>query len=226
MANATPHSGEAYDKEVRKTIPFYDCFLQETLDLVKACQPECSTWLDTGAGTGSLVEAALPRFPKTQFFLADPSEEMLREARAKLGHHSQCRILPAGSSGQLPALADLPALDVVTAIQCHHYSGPEGRQAAVQACHQILKPGGLFVTFENIRPLSEQGITIGLDRWITFQRLQGRSESVCEDHRQRFGKKYFPITVPEHLALMSALEFRVVELFWYSRMQAGFYALK
>ena len=41
-------------------------------------------WLDTGCGTGSLVEQAFDIFKETTFILADPSPEMINEAKNKL----------------------------------------------------------------------------------------------------------------------------------------------
>jgi tRNA (cmo5U34)-methyltransferase len=67
---------------------------------------------------------------------------------------------------------------------------------------------------------------LGLERWRKFQVSQGRSTGVVQKHLERFGKAYFPITVSEHLDLLKKCGFGVVELFWYSQMQAGFYAIK
>jgi hypothetical protein len=97
--------------------------------------------LDTGCGTGYLVELALPVFPQTRFILADPAQAML-------------------------------------------------------------------------------------ERWGRFQVRAGRSPAVVESHVQRFGSGYFPITVDEHLRLLTETGFRIVELCWFSHMQAGFYGIK
>jgi len=83
--NATAHPAHQYDAGVRKVIPFYDTIRSETLDLVRTIAGEPALWVDTGAGTGALVELALAAFPRTQFVLADPSEAMLGQARLRLG---------------------------------------------------------------------------------------------------------------------------------------------
>jgi len=70
--------------EIRKTLPYYDCFHAETISLIKAVHIEPEVWLDTGCGTGSLVEKAIPVFKDTYFILSDPSVEMLSVARGKL----------------------------------------------------------------------------------------------------------------------------------------------
>jgi len=115
---------------------------------------------------------------------------------------------------------------VISAIQCHHYGGEAVRRRATAVCHELLEPGGLYVTFENIRPDTAQGVKVSLDRWLRFQREAGRTPQAVEDHRSRFDRNYFPITVAEHLQLLRATGFTVVEIFWLSQMQAGFYAVK
>jgi tRNA (cmo5U34)-methyltransferase len=68
--NASAHPADRYDAEVRKVIPFYDTIQSETLDLVRFIAGEPARWVDTGTGTGALVERALVVFPRTQFVLA------------------------------------------------------------------------------------------------------------------------------------------------------------
>ena len=116
--------------------------------------------------------------------------------------------------------------DVITAIQCHHYLSREDRTKASKVCYDLLSEGGVYITFENTRPLTEEGITIGKRYWRNFQLSSGRSEEEVEKHLERFDTEYFPITVEEHLKLLRETGFRTVELFWYSYMQAGFYCIK
>lgn len=65
-----------------------------------------------------------------------------------------------------------------------------------------------------------------LDRWMNFQLLEGRSKRVVSEHRKRFGVKYFPIKISEHLELLNSIGFKIVELFWLSYLQAGFFCIK
>jgi tRNA (cmo5U34)-methyltransferase len=225
--NSTPHSASDYDREILKTVPFYHFFHTETIDLVRKLLPDVSVWLDTGCGTGYLAEHALPLFPKTHFLLADPAQPMLEQARARLAHAPSTRIKFIGAfpSEELAGVvAETP--QVITAIQSHHYGGDSVRKRATDSCFRLLHKGGLYVTFENFRPETAQGIKTGLDRWCDFQVEAGRSEKAAEEHRARFEKNYFPITIAEHLKLLRATGFSAVEIFWVSHMQAGFYAIK
>jgi len=226
--NATPHDASDYNRAIRQTIPYYDAIQRETIDLVRAVKPDVTCWLDTGCGTGYLVELALPLFPATRFLLTDPSEAMLREAGRRFGNTSSDRValLPAAGTEDLTAL-DLGAKpEVVTAILSHHYLSASGRERAVRSCRQVMEDGGLFIAFENIDfglPTSNE---IALDRWCKHQAEQGRAQEAVELHRKRFKTRYFPITIDEHLNLLRTTGFHDAGMFWLSCMQAGFFAIR
>ena len=225
--NTTPYRASEYDRNVRATIPFYELFHDETIDLVKSLKPEPKIWLDTGCGTGYLAERAFPHFPDTAFILADPSEAMLDEARKRLQGIQTNRfefMNPVDTEGLQYNLRSKP--EIITAIMCHHYMKPNKRQDATQVCFDVLASEGIYISFENIRPHSEQAMEPILKRWKTFQRSRGRTASVVEEHGKRFGNAYFPITVREHLELLKRCGFKIADLFWYSHMQAGFFAIK
>jgi len=223
--NATPYLSADYDAQVRGTIPYYDSFHQETINLVRASHSSPALWLDTGCGTGTLASIALKAFPEVRFMLADPSVEMLGQARKKLAGYPQERVTfldPVPT--QEINISESP--DVITAIQSHHYFSEAGRAKACARCYDLLSPGGIYITFENIRPLTERGTEIGKECWKNFQLSQGRTLEDVNRHIERFDKEFFPITAEEHLSLLRDCGFEAVELLWYSYMQAGFYAVK
>ena len=226
--NTSAHPAAQYDAEVRKVIPFYDEIQTETLDLVRSIAGEPAVWVDTGAGTGALVERALPLFPRTRFAVADPSEAMLGQARRRLGGLPAERVRflePTGSDGLSRVTPALRA-QVVTAILCHHYLEPEARRAAVRACFEVLEPGGVLVVFENVESESPRGRELGLRRWGEYQVRQGRAPAAVEQHLARFGAELKPVRIAEHLALLRETGFGVAEVLWRAYLQAGFYAVK
>jgi tRNA (cmo5U34)-methyltransferase len=222
--NTSSHNADEYDRQIRRIIPHYDDIHEEILNFVKVQFPNPETWLDTGCGTGSFIRNAQDRFPDTEFFIADPSESMLKKAGQNL---EGCRYSLIGRCGT----ADIPAItgrrfDVITALQCHHYLTREGRDDATRACYSLLNDGGFFVTSENIRPFSEEGITRSLAAWSAFQRQAGRDENEVRDHIARFDREYFPITVTEHLQSFRDAAFPVAEILWVSGMQGVFWCRK
>ena len=180
-------------------------------------------WVDVGGGTGTLLEKAYDLFPTTRFFLADPSAAMLAIAAEKLRGKDRAHV-GAGSTAE--ALRFPEPADVVTAIQSLHYLDAEGRRASVQNCYRQMKDGGVFITFENTRPLTEKGTEIGKEYWRRYEVGAGKTEESARKHVERFGVEFFPITIEEHLELLRGVGFGVVEVLWYSCVQAGFYCIK
>lgn len=223
--NSTSHIADEYDGKINQTIPYYEMFHKETINTVKVHNSNLAAWLDAGCGTGTLVLNAIPMFPQTRFALADPSPQMLAIAREKLAQVNQANIdyLEAGTQD-----LDLPGegFDVITTIQSNHYFDKATREKAILNCYRMLKPGGIYITFENIRPITDVGISLGLKRWQEFQMLGGKSTEEARAHVGRFDKEFFPITIEQHLELLRGSGFTVVEVLWASYLQAGFYAIK
>jgi tRNA (cmo5U34)-methyltransferase len=225
--NYTFHPPEDYDAHISDMLPFYLSFHQETINLVKSLPASPKVWMDTGCGTGSLVNKAIKEFPDTRFLLVDPSEGMMEQARKKLSTYPVGRLefLGAFTTHEFSQeLEEQP--DIITAIQCHHYLSNEDRNKATQICYDLLKKDGIYITFENIKPLTEDGFTIVKRYWSNFQLSHGRNENEIRKLLERLNTDIFPITVDEHLKLLKETGFKTVELFWYSYMQAGFYGIK
>jgi tRNA (cmo5U34)-methyltransferase len=223
--NASAHRSAFYDAQIRKTMPYYEFFHKETVSLVHSILRSPRLWLDTGCGTGSLVVKALDGFPDTRFLLADPSREMLAVAKGKIKNVQRVMFMePVSTQGLRSVVKE--KFDVITAIQAHHYLSIDERRAATETCFELMNEGGVYVTFENVRPITRRGVDIGKARWAAYQIADGKNREDACRHIARFDKEYFPITVEEHFQLYRNCGFAVVELFWYSYMQAGFYCLK
>ncbi len=215
--NATAHKAADYEAEVGRTIPFNAEILRTAIDVALAVVPAPKTWLDTGCGPGTLVELAKARAPKCEFWLADPSDAMLAIARAR---HAGAHFFGVTTQD----LPDAGPFDVITAIQCHHYGDVDARMRALARCRELLAPGGVFVTFENVRAESDEGQAVQRKRWADFMRAAGRDEATVEKALAREGTAFFPIRVSEHLALFARAGFSRVEIVWRAYGQAGFYS--
>ncbi|QDR82479.1 class I SAM-dependent methyltransferase [Sporomusa termitida] len=219
--NKTSQAAADYDVNVDKTIPRYHLFHDEILDLVKAAVPRPSAWLDTGCGTGTLIVKAMAEFGSTRFVAADPAPAMLQLAAEKLAN-SKVSFVLAGSED----LDYTDNFDVITAVMVHHYLDAAGRRQATGNCYRMLKPGGIYITFETIQPDTAAGTQIGLARWRRTQVLNGKSPEAADRHISRYGTELQPVTLAAHRQLLTAAGFSPVEVFWVSGMQAGFYGIK
>ena len=222
MNNKSAFDVNQYDENIRKVIPFYDEFFHQIFSVIQTYSGDKPlSILDTGCGTGTFGLMACENLNISELALCDPSEKMIAEAQKKLRNHS-CEFICVGSE----ELHFQNRFDVVTAIQSHHYFDKPTRKTAVQNCFQVLKPGGIFICFENTAPFSETGKSLMLQRLETFEFQSGRTPEEIASHSARYQTDFFPITVTEHLELLHKAGFPVVELFWHSYMQSGFYAIK
>ena len=219
--NKSAFGAEEYDIKIKKTLPYYDDFFEQIIELVDVCNYKTVKWLDVGCGTGKMAERALEKFKIEQFVCCDCSEKMLEIAKNRCPFSNVEFVL-----ANLLNISYRNEFEIITAIQVNHYLQKEERKLALQKCYEALKENGLFISFENFAPFSELGKRLYLDKWKEYQIRQGKTVTECEKHRERYGKDYFPITLTEHISLMHDCGFRVVEILWISNMQVGIWGMK
>lgn len=212
-----------YDQKILQTVPYYQDILIQVAELVEFYFPQPVSWLDTGCGTGNVIQIGAQRCRIQRAVLCDPSSAMLELSREKL---KDCPFPCTYRRQTSQQICEKEEYDVITAVQAHHYLSGEERILAARQCCRALKPHGLFILVENYSPSSQTGIQLGLKRWQGFQTAHGKSESSAQEHVNRFGVEYFPITPTRQKEMLGQCGFQQVELFWLSYLQAGFYAIK
>lgn len=60
--NSTPFTVTEYDKQIKRTLPFYEEMIQQVVDIVKVLDLKPLKWLDVGCGTGKMARTALDNF--------------------------------------------------------------------------------------------------------------------------------------------------------------------
>lgn len=221
--NTTSQPAIEYDRNIRKTIPYYDCIHDNVCQWVKALKENPVSWIEAGCGTGTLVEKILCLFPQTNVVASDPSDSMINIAKEKLAAFDRVEFITSGSEA-LNYPGD--SFDVISAVLAHHYFDIPTRIKATENCFRMLRKGGVYITFESVLPLTEQGKKYGLSYWRNAQLSNGKSEADVIKHISRFGIEFFPISIASHLELLHNAGFSDVEICWISGMQAGFYAIK
>lgn len=221
--NKSAFNSIEYDEKITQTLPYYEDFHCQVIDLVKTMDHSEINWLDTGCGTGKTACKALKELSgiDINFTLCDISNEMLNIAKRRF---TNTKIIFRNISSQ--ELDYKEEFDVVTAIQCHHYLSQEERKIAIGKCFDALKENGIFITFENICYESKSAELLAIRRWGNYMIFNGKTQQEVAKHIERRGKEVFPITVEEHFNLLKNSGFKHVELLWFSYMQAGFFAIK
>lgn len=219
--NKSAFNSNEYDRKIKQTLPYYNEFYEQVIELVKVFHNSAITWLDIGCGTGKMGSIALENIELEKLVFCDSSDEMIRIAKERFQ-----RFNTEFSVCDIQNLEYTDEFDVITAIQVNHYLQMEERKIALQKCYKALKENGLFISFENFSPFTDIGKIVYLEKWKRYQIEQGKSFEESTKHIERYGKDYFPITLEEHLTLMRNSGFRAVEILWLSNIQVGFWGMK
>lgn len=81
--NKSPFSSSEYDRKIRQTLPYYDEFYQQVIELVKSFHLKSVKWLDIGCWTGKMGSIALEMVKPEKFVFCDSSEEMIKIAKER-----------------------------------------------------------------------------------------------------------------------------------------------
>ena len=217
--NISDFNAIEYDEKIKKTLPYYEEFYKQVVDIVNIQFHRPMTWLDIGCGTGKMEEVAFESCNIEKLVACDISGKMIEIVKNRFEK------IPC-ITASIFDLCDNMQFDVVTAIQVFHYLQKQERLEAIKKCYTLLKPNGIFITFENFAPNSECGKYLFLERWKSFQLSQRKSSEETDEHSGRYGKEYFPITIPEHLKIMKQCGFANSEILWVSNMQVGLLGIK
>lgn len=60
--NISAFDAAEYDDKIKMTIPFYEDFYRQVIEVVKSWSDGPVRWLDVGCGTGKMAEAAFEKF--------------------------------------------------------------------------------------------------------------------------------------------------------------------
>lgn len=219
--NSTPFDVAEYDRQIKRTLPFYEEIFQQVVDIVRILNLQLLRWLDVGCGTGKMARTALDNFDIQKMVCIDVEQEMLERAES-LCDDEKVEFLQC----DVRELSYQEMFDIVTAIQVNHYLKKNDRIVAIKNCYDALAENGIYISFENFAPYSEEGVGLYLERWRQFQIVNGKSKVEADLHIERYGRDYFPITISESIRLLKECGFRMVEILWVSYMQVGILARK
>ena len=210
-----------YNTKIKQTLPYYDEFYKQVIELVKTFHSGAVRWLDVGCGTGKMGSVAFENVALEKFVFSDCSEKMIKIVKERFDFENTEFVVCDAKE-----LDYVNEFDVITAIQVNHYMNETSRKAALMKYYAALKNNGLFISFENFAPFTDLGKSIYLERWKRYQLEQGKSLEECNKHIERYGKEYFPISLSENIELMKNCGFKIVEILWISNMQVGLWGIK
>lgn len=220
-ANSLAFDVSEYEEKIEKTVPYYNEFYKQIIDIVDTLEVKNIHWLDIGCGAGKMAEVAYKSLDIDEFAFCDISEEILHIAKERFKNKNSKFILKSAEK-----IDFYDTYNIVTSIMVNHYFSDTVRERVIRNCYESLKTGGIYISFENFAPNTEFGKSMQLKRWKRFQITNGKSEKEAESHINRYGVNYFPITVLSHLKVLKKCGFNNCEIIWLSGMQAGCIGIK
>jgi tRNA (cmo5U34)-methyltransferase len=206
-------------------------------ELVASVAP--SRLVELCCGGGELARLMLERLPQARLLALDGSPTMLAQTRETCEAHAGRLQLQQFDLAARDWRALQPAPDAIcSSLAVHHLDGPQKRELFADL-FAALRPGGIFVLADLIRPDSDAGWQIAAEDWDRAVAL--RSEQIYGDDRaqQKFAElrwNYFwwpgdnnidhPSTAAEHIAWLQAAGFEAIELHWLLAGHAIFSARK
>ncbi len=178
-------------------------------------------------GSGDLARLLLERLPEVRLRALDGSPTMLAETRAACAAYVDRLDLQAFDLAATDWRGLQPAPDAIcSSLAVHHLDGDQ-KQQLFRDLFAALRPGGVFVLADLIRPASAAGWQIAAEDWD--RAVAARSLGLYGDDRARrkfeeLRWNYFlwpgdngidhPSTVAEHVQWLAAAGFEAVDLHW------------
>ena len=185
--------------------------------------------LELGCGEGLLAAALLERFPQCRLHALDGSPEMLRAARARLGHYGERVTLEqfdlASPAWRHPAW---PLHAVVSSLVIHHLDAQQ-KQELFRDVYRMLAPDGVLVIADLVQPAHPLGTAVAARAWddaVRQRSLEIDGNTAAFDFFSREEWNYYrypdPLDKPsglfEQLKWLEAAGFVDVDVYW---MKAG-----
>jgi tRNA (cmo5U34)-methyltransferase len=172
-----PHYGEIQDAIVRQ------------LDELNV---DWGLIVDLGGGSGRLGEKIAARFPDCHVMVIDQSEAFLALAAqrlARFGDRGRC-VLSRLQDAWEHELGTPPA--ALVSMSAIHHLEPQEKQSLYRRCHEVLRPGGILLNGDEIRPAGDAEFRGLLDAWWAhMQRViaKGRVTPEMETVLQRWKER-------------------------------------
>jgi tRNA (cmo5U34)-methyltransferase len=206
-------------------------------ELVAAVKP--ARVVELCCGAGELLLLLLERLPELRVLALDGSPAMLARTRETCAAHAERLELRKFDLAARDWRRPEPAPDAIcSSLAVHHLDGGQ-KQQLFKDLLAALRPGGIFVLADLIRPESPVGWRIAAEGWD--RAVAGRSQAIHGDDRaqRKFAElrwNYFswpddntidqPSSVAEHFSWLDVAGFEAVELHWLVAGHAIFSARK
>ncbi len=195
-----------YDAQIVHFVPHYVALLESVCEVVDQLVPPDAQVLDLGAGTGSLAQALLRRFPALQLVLLDIDLRMLQQARQRLAPFAgRVTLLEADFCKPFPR-----AHAAIASLSLHHVHDPDEKIATYRRARAAAP---LFITADAFVPESALRQTV-MSGWADHLIAHGdtRAQAFARFAQWAHEDRYF--SVEQELGFLRAAGFIDVDV-WF-----------
>jgi SAM-dependent methyltransferase len=159
-------NARGYDAAAEHLHPHYREIQDVILDRLPFLPGDAALVVDLGGGSGRLAERLLDSFPQARVWIVDQSEAFLtlaRERLARFGSRGVCHQarLQDDWSHVLP---EAPA--AIVSMSAIHHLDPNEKQRLYQQCADCLRPGGVLMNGDEVRPPDDAEYLATCRRWV------------------------------------------------------------
>jgi tRNA (cmo5U34)-methyltransferase len=211
-----------YDRSRHALIPDYDDLYGAAVAALELEADEPARVLDLGAGTGGFALEVVNAYPLVKCELADISAKMLDQARAKFAGDGRFSFreldIVAGEFGH--------GWDrIVSSFVIHHLEHEYKRKVFAEAC-AALKPGGIFVSIDQVQACSQAVQDIHMRLWKKDVLAAGALEQDLEDGLKRMEAMDINAELDDQVLWLEQAGFSEVEVVYRNYFYAVFVARK
>ena len=155
-----------YDAAAEHIHPHYTELHGRVLDLLPLTADAECLLVDAGGGSGRLVERFLTRFVRARAIIIDQSEAFLSLARERLsrfGARVECRLARL-QDRWTDDLREPPA--AIVSMSAIHHLDPAEKQDLYRRCFAALRPGGVFINADEVRPADDAEYLARCREWV------------------------------------------------------------
>jgi tRNA (cmo5U34)-methyltransferase len=189
--NAT-EAAIGYDQAAGEIHPHYVAIQDAIVQQLEALAIRDGLIVDLGGGSGRLAEKIAQRFPDCQVVVVDQSEPFLALASKRLDAFSdrgRC-VLSQLQDGWERELDSPPA--ALVSMSAIHHLVPAEKQSLYRRCFEVLRPGGVLLNGDEVRPAGDAEFRRLLDAWWAHMQqvmaegqLSAEMEAVLQRWKER-----------------------------------------
>jgi tRNA (cmo5U34)-methyltransferase len=203
-----------YGENMAQWIPDFVYAHQLLLESVAIHLPEIAKGVELGAGSGRISKLLLDTFPNLQLTLVDLSANMLGEAQKQLAiYPDRCQFIVQDIFD--PGL-EFPAgsLDcAVSVFAVCHAQEVEVYKQLYRRIYRWLKPRGYFVCYDHVMGDNFKLTALNALGWHRLLAV-GQTAEQCKDAIVSTYQEDSPLSLHQHLKLLAASGFSVVDVLY------------